>query len=87
MYCKIYQNAIKLHEYVVKIMQKGGFIDRHSFVTACYDTDRTKIKTLAFVCLEANGNVAILSGNALTYVLIEMKSPADENITSLVYNG
>ena len=46
-------------------------------------TDKTKIKSLAFEYLDKNGNAAVLPKNSLTYVLIKMKSPSDENITTL----
>ena len=53
-----------------------------------YDViDMSKVKSLAFEYLDADGNPAIIPANSLTYVLIRMKSPADETITSLAYNG
>ena len=45
--------------------------------------DKTKIKSLAFEYLDSEGNPAILPANSLTYVLIKMKSPADESIKTL----
>lgn len=45
------------------------------------------VKSFAFEYLDSAGNPAILPANSLTYVLIKMKSPADESITSLAYNG
>ncbi len=50
-------------------------------------TDKTKVKSLAFVYLDEEGNPAILPENSLTYVLIKMKSPADESIKSVAYNS
>ena len=50
-------------------------------------TDKSKVKSLAFEYLDADGNPAIIPTNSLTYVLIKMKSPPDENIASLAYNG
>ena len=50
-------------------------------------TDKSKVKSLAFEYLDADGNPAIIPANSLTYILIKMKSPSDENITSLAYNG
>lgn len=58
-----------------------------TIIDTIYATDRSKVKSLAFEYLDAEGNAAILPANSLTYVLIRMKSPADENITSLAYNG
>ena len=52
-----------------------------------YATDRFKVKSLAFEYLDADGNPAIIPANSLTYVLIKMKSPTDENIKSYAYNG
>lgn len=52
-----------------------------------YGTDKSKVKALAFEYLDTNGNPSKLPANSLTYVLIKMKSPTDENITSLAYNG
>ena len=45
--------------------------------------DKTKVKSLAFEYLDSEGNPAILPANSLTYVLIKMKSPADESIKTL----
>ncbi|NBI88160.1 hypothetical protein D3Z47_19010 [Lachnospiraceae bacterium] len=46
-----------------------------------------KVKTLAFEYLDENGNSAILPSGSMTYVLVRMKSPVDESITTLAYNG
>lgn len=50
-------------------------------------TPLNNVKSFAFEYLDGEGNPAILPANSLTYVLIKMKSPADESITSLAYNG
>ena len=50
-------------------------------------TDKTKVKSLAFVYLDETGKPAILPENSLTYVLIKMKSPADESIKTIAYNS
>ena len=47
------------------------------------ETPKDKVKSLAFEYLDTEGNPAILPANSLTYVLIKMKSPADENETRL----
>ena len=44
---------------------------------------KDSVKSLAFEYLDLEGNPAILPANSLTYVLINMKSPADESITTL----
>lgn len=49
--------------------------------------DKTKVKSLAFEYLDSEGNPAILPTNSLTYVLIKMKAPSDENIKTLAYNS
>ena len=46
-------------------------------------TDRSKVKSLAFEYLDNEGNSAVIPSNSLTYVLINMKSPVDENIKTL----
>ena len=46
-------------------------------------TDTSKVKSLAFEYLDNEGNPAILPVNSFTYVLIKMKSPADESIKTL----
>lgn len=38
--------------------------------------DKTKVKSLAFQYLDAEGNPAVLPANSLTYVVINMKAPA-----------
>lgn len=45
--------------------------------------DKSKVKSLAFEYLDSEGTPAILPANSLTYVLVKMKSPADENETRL----
>lgn len=45
--------------------------------------DKDKVKSLAFEYLDNEENPATLPANSLTYVLIKMKSPADENIKTL----
>ena len=49
--------------------------------------DKAKVKSLAFQYLDSEGNPAVLPANSLTYVEINMKAPADEDITTLAYNG
>lgn len=49
--------------------------------------DKTKVKSLAFQYLDSNGNPAILPVNSLTYILIIMKAPSDENIKAVAYNN
>lgn len=49
--------------------------------------ENSKIKSLAFQYLDAEGNPAVLPANSLTYVVINMKAPADESITTFAYNG
>ena len=49
--------------------------------------DKSKVKSLAFEYLDNEGNPAVLPMNSLTYVLIKMKSPTDENLKTLAYNG
>ena len=44
---------------------------------------KDSIKSLAFEYLDTDGNPAVLPANSLTYVLIKMKSPADEDETRL----
>ena len=46
-------------------------------------TDTSLAKSLAFEYLDNNGNAALLPVNTLTYVLIKMKAPTDENIKTL----
>lgn len=45
--------------------------------------DKTKVKSLAFQYLNQNGKPATLPENSMTYVLVKMKSPSDESITTL----
>lgn len=50
-------------------------------------TDKAKVKSLAFVLLDSEGNVAVLPKNSLVYILLKMKAPSDENIKTLAYNN
>lgn len=50
-------------------------------------TDPNLVKSLAFQYLDSEGNPAVLPANSLTYVVVNMKAPADESITTLAYNG
>ncbi len=65
----------------------GSLKDDDSWKVYTDSVDKTKVKSLAFEYLDDNGNPAILPANSLTYVLIKMKSPTDENIKTLAYNG
>lgn len=49
--------------------------------------DKAKVKSLAFQYFDSEGNPAVLPANSSTYVEINMKSPADESIKTLAYNG
>ena len=48
--------------------------------------NKLNVKALAFEYLDTAGNPAVLPANSLTYVLIKMKSPDDESITTLARN-
>ena len=50
-------------------------------------TNPSLIKSLAFEYLDNEGNPAIIPSTSLVYVLVNMKSPADKNITTYAYNG
>lgn len=65
----------------------GNLADDSSWIEYSDSVDKLKVKALAFEYLDADGKPAKLPANSLTYVLIKMKSPSDENITSLAYNG
>lgn len=49
--------------------------------------DKTAVKALAFQYLDQNGNPAILPQNSFSYVLVQLKSPADETIHTFAYNN
>ena len=49
--------------------------------------DKTKIKSLAFEYLDTNGNSAVIPSNSITYVLINMKAPSNEGLTTLARNN
>lgn len=49
--------------------------------------DKTKVKSLAFQYFNTEGKPAVLPANSLTYVVINMRAPADESITTFAYNG
>ena len=49
--------------------------------------DKTKVKSLAFVFQDSEGKSAVLPANSLTYILIKMKAPSNENIKTLAYNN
>ncbi len=65
----------------------GSLKDDDSWKVYTDSVEKTKVKSLAFEYLDSEGNPAVLPANSLTYVLIKMKSPADENIKTLAYNG
>ena len=46
-------------------------------------TDTTLVKSLAFEYLDTEGKSAIIPANSITFVLIQMHSPADESIKTL----
>ena len=68
----------------------GTLIEDTSWKEYSDDIDKTKVKSLAFQYLSStaivdteNTSAAILPANTLTYVLIKMKSPNDESLTTL----
>ncbi len=65
----------------------GSLKDDDSWKLYTDSVDKSKVKSFAFEYLDSEGNPAVLPANSLTYVLIKMKSPADENIKTLAYNG
>lgn len=67
--------------------QYKGFSAQLSPMISVPVIDDSKIKSLAFQYLDTEGNPAVLPANSLTYVEINMKAPADEDITTLAYNG
>ena len=46
-------------------------------------TNPSLVKSLAFEYLDSNGNPAVFPANSLTYVLIKMKAPDQENVKEL----
>lgn len=77
----------KVKVYYSDDIKAGNLSDDNSWKEYSEAVDRTKVKSLAFEYLDSEGNPAKLPANSLTYILIKMKSPADENITTLAYNG
>lgn len=78
--------------YTVKVYyseneKTGTLADDTSWKEYTDDIDKTKVKSLAFEYLDSEVNPAVLPANSLTYVLVNMKAPADESITTLAYNG
>ncbi len=67
--------------------QPGSLKDDNSWQLYTNSVDKTKVKSIAFEYLDENNNSAVLPANSLTYVLIRMKSPNDENLKTLAYNG
>ena len=49
-------------------------------------TDKSKVKSLAFEYVNEDGTPAIIPSSHVTYVLIKMKAPADESITTMARN-
>lgn len=49
--------------------------------------DKSAVKALAFQYLDQNGNPAVLPQNSFSYVLVKMKSPADDSIHTFAYNN
>ena len=50
-------------------------------------SDNSKVKSLAFEYLNKDGSKAVIPANSLTYVLINMKAPEEDNIKTMAYNG
>lgn len=65
----------------------GRLSEDNSWKEYSEDIDNSKIKSLAFTYLDENGKNATIPANSLTYVIIEMKSPDNENIATLAYNN
>lgn len=78
--------------YTVKVWyseneKAGTLTEDNSWKEYSDSVDKTKVKSLAFQYLDAEGNPAVLPANSLTYVVVNMKAPADENIKTFAYNG
>lgn len=77
----------KVKVYYSQDAKAGNLKDDNSWKEYSEAIDKTKVKSLAFEYLDDDGNPAKLHANSLTYVLIKMKSPSDELISSYAYNG
>ncbi len=78
--------------YVVKVYysedeEPGSLKTDNSWKVYNESVDKTRVKSLAFEYLDSEGRPAVLPVNSLTYVLIKMKSPSNENIKTFAYNG
>lgn len=49
--------------------------------------DKTNVKSLAFQYLDSKGNPAVIPEGSMTYVLVKMRAPANEDIKTFAYNG
>lgn len=77
--------------YIVKVWYSenpnAGTLSEDSSWKEYYEgLDRTKVKSLAFEYLSSDGSPALLPKNSLTYVLIKMKSPTNEDLKTLARN-
>ena len=79
----------KVKVYYSEDKQAGNLSEDNSWREYSEAVDKTKVKSLAFEYLNKDDETqkAVLPANSQTYVLVKMKSPADESITSLAYNG
>ena len=50
-------------------------------------TDKTKVRSVAFEFLDDDDNPALLAQDYYTYVLVKMKAPTDEDVTTIAYNN
>ena len=49
--------------------------------------NKSTVKALAFQYLDSSGKAAIIPAQSLTYVLVNMKSPSNDKITTLAYHN
>ncbi len=81
------KKGYKVKTYYSENVKPGNLKEDDSWQEYTDSVDKTKVKSLAFEYLDLEGNPAILPENSLTYVLIHLKAPDDEDLITLAYGA
>ena len=83
-----YDNPVQIKVYWSDKLDAGSLSEDNSWREYDEETvDKAAVKSLAFEYLDQNGNPAVLTQSSYSYVLVKMKAPENEDISSFAYNN
>ena len=83
-----YDQPIKIKTYWSPNPDAGPLSNDNSWVEYDEETvDKSKVRSLAFQYLDQNDQPALLMQSSYSYILVKMKAPSEEDISSFAYNN